>query len=110
MAEWSIAAVLKTVELRGSGGSNPSLSATRKVFTEGCDLSQPFFIEVWALANEFALALLQCKAYIVQSGNARIELTYVFYFDDSIFQCYTPLLRTGGVLRPRPQDPPFALM
>ena len=27
MAEWSIAAVLKTVELRGSGGSNPSFSA-----------------------------------------------------------------------------------
>ncbi len=26
MAEWSIAAVLKTVELQGSGGSNPSLS------------------------------------------------------------------------------------
>ena len=30
MAEWSIAAVLKTVELRGSGGSNPSLSAEVK--------------------------------------------------------------------------------
>ncbi len=29
MAEWSIAAVLKTVDLHGSGGSNPSLSATR---------------------------------------------------------------------------------
>ena len=28
MAEWSIAAVLKTVELQGSGGSNPSLSAS----------------------------------------------------------------------------------
>ena len=28
LAEWSIAAVLKTVELQGSGGSNPSLSAT----------------------------------------------------------------------------------
>ena len=27
MAEWSNAAVLKTVDLRGSGGSNPSLSA-----------------------------------------------------------------------------------
>ena len=27
VAEWSIAAVLKTVELHGSGGSNPSLSA-----------------------------------------------------------------------------------
>ena len=31
MAEWSIAAVLKTVELRGSGGSNPSLSAMEGV-------------------------------------------------------------------------------
>ena len=29
MAEWSIAAVLKTVEVRASGGSNPSLSAKR---------------------------------------------------------------------------------
>lgn len=28
VVEWSITAVLKTVELRGSGGSNPSLSAT----------------------------------------------------------------------------------
>ena len=27
MAEWSIAAVLKTVEVRASGGSNPSPSA-----------------------------------------------------------------------------------
>ena len=30
MAEWSIAAVLKTVDLNGSGGSNPSLSALKK--------------------------------------------------------------------------------
>lgn len=29
MAEWSNAAVLKTVDLNGSGGSNPSLSAKR---------------------------------------------------------------------------------
>ena len=29
MAEWSIAAVLKTVEPRGSGGSNPSFSADK---------------------------------------------------------------------------------
>ena len=27
MAEWSIAAVLKTVEVKASGGSNPSLCA-----------------------------------------------------------------------------------
>ena len=31
MAEWSIAAVLKTVEPRGSGGSNPSFSAIKGV-------------------------------------------------------------------------------
>ena len=30
MAEWSIAAVLKTVEGNTSGGSNPSLSAINK--------------------------------------------------------------------------------
>ena len=30
MVEWSIAAVLKTVETRVSGGSNPSLCATKK--------------------------------------------------------------------------------
>ncbi len=30
LAEWSNAAVLKTVDLNGSGGSNPSLSATKK--------------------------------------------------------------------------------
>ena len=32
MAEWPIAAVLKTVELQGSGGSNPSLSAFFFIF------------------------------------------------------------------------------
>ena len=31
VVEWSITAVLKTVELRGSGGSNPSLSAIKGV-------------------------------------------------------------------------------
>ena len=34
MAEWSIAAVLKTVEGHTSGGSNPSLSA--KSSPQGC--------------------------------------------------------------------------
>jgi hypothetical protein len=29
VAEWSIAAVLKTVELQGSGGSNPPFSAEK---------------------------------------------------------------------------------
>ena len=42
MAEWSIAAVLKTVELRGSGGSNPSLSAIKGVNQAFARLT-PFF-------------------------------------------------------------------
>ena len=31
MVEWSITTVLKTVVLRGTGGSNPSLSANKGV-------------------------------------------------------------------------------
>ncbi len=42
MAEWSIAAVLKTVELRGSGGSNPSLSAKEECDNLGCTLFYMF--------------------------------------------------------------------
>lgn len=51
MAEWSIAAVLKTVELQGSGGSNPSLSASEDCAAEhqfcrffvGVGLGKQFF-------------------------------------------------------------------
>ena len=39
MAEWSNAAVLKTVDLNGSGGSNPSLSAEKGV----TDICSAFF-------------------------------------------------------------------
>ena len=44
MAEWSIAAVLKTVELRGSGGSNPSLSAKEKRICGSCVKRRSFFV------------------------------------------------------------------
>ena len=42
MAEWSIAAVLKTVVLRGTGGSNPSLSAKKQI--EGSNLFEFFYL------------------------------------------------------------------
>ena len=32
MVEWTITTVLKTVELKGSGGSNPSLTAIFEMF------------------------------------------------------------------------------
>ena len=44
MAEWSIAAVLKTVVLRGTGGSNPSLSAERNGKERQANLNVLFFI------------------------------------------------------------------
>ena len=48
MAEWSIAAVLKTVELRGSGGSNPSLSANDRVVGWVANIRlQPFLFSGW---------------------------------------------------------------
>ncbi len=62
MAEWSIAAVLKTVELQGSGGSNPSLSASEDCAAEhqfcrffvGAGLGKQFF----SPAPTFSLAPL----------------------------------------------------
>ena len=36
MAEWPNAVVLKTIEPKGSGGSNPSLSATSRLSRRSC--------------------------------------------------------------------------
>ncbi len=49
MAEWSNAAVLKTVDLHGSGGSNPSFSAHLKAkrlskTIKSCKILQDFFM------------------------------------------------------------------
>ena len=44
MAEWSNAAVLKTVVLKGTGGSNPSLSAKEKKKETQIYLKSPFFV------------------------------------------------------------------
>ena len=50
MAEWSNAAVLKTVDLHGSGGSNPSLSAREKPCKNAYEVS--FFITTSSLHNK----------------------------------------------------------
>ena len=46
MAEWSIAAVLKTVEVQASGGSNPSLSAIKGV-NQLSTWFAPYFISLF---------------------------------------------------------------
>ena len=43
LAEWSIAVVLKTVDLQGSGGSNPSLSAAERNINAVNENLQRFF-------------------------------------------------------------------
>ena len=56
MAEWSNAAVLKTVDLNGSGGSNPSLSAEKGV-TDICsaffNVSSPKVPQKWTIFSLF---------------------------------------------------------
>ena len=44
MAEWSNAAVLKTVVLKGTGGSNPSLSAKEKLKGDSNLFEVSFFV------------------------------------------------------------------
>ena len=66
MAEWSNAAVLKTVELRGSGGSNPSLSAKEQKNIRSAFRTPLFFIHferVFLLYNKPPKTLLLVLGY-----------------------------------------------
>ena len=63
MAEWSIAAVLKTVEVRASGGSNPSLSAK---------WLQDDFKMVVKIA--FKISVNRCKTYTYNDFSLYISL------------------------------------
>ena len=53
LAEWSNATVSKAVDLHGSGGSNPSLSAKKEV------LGLPFFIYICIIAAYPCIIVLQ---------------------------------------------------
>ena len=70
MAEWSNAAVLKTVDLHGSGGSNPSLSAqsSRDTALFFVMLIPPanlagFFCLIAHLVNEFTECAIKQKQH-----------------------------------------------
>ena len=64
MAEWSIAAVLKTVELRGSGGSNPSLSAIKGV-NQAFARFTPFFTPKNAIRTKLGSGNIPFIGYFV---------------------------------------------
>ena len=70
MAEWSNAAVLKTVDLNGSGGSNPSLSA-KKWLTGNCE---PLFV-YGALSKKCTLSF----GVIVQFPVGEIASFFLIY-------------------------------
>ena len=72
MAEWSIAAVLKTVEGNTSGGSNPSLSAKW--------LQNDFKMVV---KTAFKISINRCKTYIYNDFSLYIPLS-----PDGITLCF----------------------
>ena len=61
MAERSIAAVLKTVDLRGSGGSNPSLSAENTNPLNNKDMKKAMKFLTVAFVAALALAVTGCQ-------------------------------------------------
>ena len=69
MAEWSNAAVLKTVVLKGTGGSNPSLSAKKKRM-KSSNLFESFHPFLF-----FARRLAAAKGWIYQSLSFRKKET-----------------------------------
>ena len=54
MVEWSITAVLKTVEVKASGGSNPSLSAN--IDYQGVSIAKAMLISFWGSPDESLLS------------------------------------------------------
>ena len=66
LAEWSIAAVLKTVEPQGSGGSNPSLSAKVRRIKKRCTVKFTFTVHfVFGLKQENAVLSRLLVSYSV---------------------------------------------
>ncbi len=61
MVEWSITTVLKTVALRGAGGSNPSLSA---YYTQNQALKK----QVTPKTNSFGSSSLLREVYRFEKG------------------------------------------
>ncbi len=70
MAEWSNAPVLKTGVLNGTGGSNPSLSATFKV-ERNTNLSVPFSFSIKRYSNSF-------EVYSCNKRKTRYKIPFYF--------------------------------
>lgn len=86
MAEWSIAAVLKTVEGHTSGGSNPSLSASNKDKTAVSQRLAAVLV-LYAYKNTYKLpdnlSSIQIRQYHGKSKEGKIILR-VFIEDNKV--------------------------
>ena len=71
VAEWSIAAVLKTVEPKGSGGSNPSLSANAALWRNLIAAALAAFSPLLAFAGE---CVPSCRREAVSIDPSKIEI------------------------------------
>ena len=113
MAEWSIAAVLKTVDPHGSGGSNPSLSAARRKTIRISKLYQASLIFCFKTLRQSQaisrsrqakscrfLAFKFCKKNLQNSENCQTErmlyATLVSFVSARHCQLHNFLLRQRG--------------
>ena len=71
VAEWSIAAVLKTAEPQGSGGSNPSLSASALL-----DVAS-FATTPNSARNRFTTSRLMARAFVLSRVNQPDEVWWL---------------------------------
>ena len=89
MAEWSNAAVLKTVDLHGSGGSNPSLSAkpcTKETFV----LLQGLFLFIHFLYTVFnVFVATACKIDDVPfvAKKTLLTISYIYIVEKKSYIC-----------------------
>ena len=95
MAEWSIAAVLKTVDCNRSGGSNPSLSANKPAYLAGFLVFTRFialfyvFLPVPYSAN-FLIPFLKKVSNLLILFEYKIDLTHISYKKMSFTELYFP--------------------
>ena len=104
MAEWSNAAVLKTVDLRGSGGSNPSLSATKS-----SDFTALFFVAEregfvqlvapWQTCLRVAVVCLRRYLYL-QNAEPKNKFLPLHFLNPTIFDCNSPTSVYSRLLPP----------
>ena len=75
MAEWSIAAVLKTVVLRGTGGSNPSLSARKRQIKDS-NLFDGFYLPFFVVYPPYERGLHKTRGCVKKQNRYHYVVSF----------------------------------